>query len=269
MLSGALESKPLSSSITFYSSTNIAHSHNTNIHPSTSPLFLCRWQIVTSTIVHLSKASTKTHTHTHTHTDPLIPSGTVEEMEEARLVLLKDLTKLENLSIEGAERVSQKITADSVKLAAALLTRLEQQAEKEKQANVNASTYPDNQANNTNITNNAPATAFNHRHRQHQGDNDLVELVRNKFDNGWQLRLNDLGMRSAYGQQQHRVYSITEKHAKKLRGMWEVSRRNVDVDANIEEGKEGREDTEGMEAAFKADLLSLLVRYEALEAKGW
>ena len=32
VLSGALESQPLSSSITFYSSTSISHNHNTNIH---------------------------------------------------------------------------------------------------------------------------------------------------------------------------------------------------------------------------------------------
>ncbi len=86
-----------------------------------------------------------------------------------------------------------------------------------------------------------------------------VEMLKNAHNDHVSLRLKgDVGAgvdvkKVAYLQQDHRIVTISGAHLRKLRSLWEAN--NIS-DATSEQG-------------FRADLFSILTRYQALEGKGW
>ena len=170
--------------------------------------------------------------------DPLIPSMAAGNPADALLVA--DLQRLDNMPAGAAERIAAQIVADSARLSKALATYIQHTDN-----NVATATPAAAAAAATEV---APGWAAAH-------PSSAVEVSVDQHNGDLRLRLRAQAagpLAAATLVRQMRVYTLGRAHAEKLHALWRAANKD-----------------DGRPSGFYEDVFCLLVRYAALEGKGW
>jgi len=186
--------------------------------------------------------------------DPLLPSGSKEELAYAREELRKDLEQLDEMTVSSAASIADQISSDSSKLAAALSLRIKSKA----------------------------AEGLVAKPKR------LIEVLDNKYNEDVFLRLapeaNTLSFQPKG--QVVRGFAISGEHLRKMRILWNTNmnigdehnkkqkqRKTTGRSSVVVEGKEEEEEEEEEEERkqqrFLNDLFVALARYQAVESFGY
>jgi Phosphorylated CTD interacting factor 1 WW domain len=161
--------------------------------------------------------------------DPLLPS--VAENNPAEQNLFEDLKKLENMSEEGARRISRRLQADSANLSDALYKRMLLRIEREK------------------------------------GLQFPVSVISNQYNGDMKVALEGASSADKYSKRV-RTFTISAAHAAKLRQLWDYKRSRTKLQVAGHEEVTAANDGSALRC-FEEDLFSLLARYSVLEGYGW
>ena len=177
--------------------------------------------------------------------DPLLPS--VSENNPAEQNLFEDLKKLENMSFDGASRVSRSIQRDSAHLSDQLFKRMMLRIRKE---------------------------------RDQTESSFSVTVVSNKYNGDLKVSLegnNGIDIPSVL----HRVFTISAAHALKLRLLFDWNKLVASTGGVTLEGTVSRPEGEGggdgehvaaqndRSIDFENHMFCVLARYSVLEGYGW
>ena len=205
--------------------------------------------------------------------------------------MLDDLSRLDNMSLDGAQRTATTIVADAKRLSQALATRrllaMNQMtsinsdvAGFNTHANANANANTGNIPNQRRVwsqpqTSSATATATTTTSNvwTPAASSSLVEFSQNEINGDLKLRLRAGG--DAHSKQL-RVFAVSAMHTSKLYTMWRDRSNNDHVSQHTSQEQRTDNDTDAdgdiwveRPAMFYEDLFCLLARYAALEGKGW
>ena len=198
-----------------------------------------RWQYLAKTheMEHLDTASVPL--------EPLIPS--MASGNPAGALLITDLQRLDNMPEGAAKRVAEQIVADSARLSRALAARIQQRVK-------TASAAVDETARHGSTEMVAKVTAA-------WASAGQVEVSSDQHNGDLRLRLGAqaTGPLAAAGlANQLRVFTVGRARADWLHEQWRMCVPTTNNDAD-----------DGVPARFYEDVFCLLVRYAALEGKGW
>ena len=185
--------------------------------------------------------------------DPLLPS--VAENNPAEQSLFEDLKKLENMSEEGARRISRRLQVDSANLSDALYKRMLLRIDREKEH----SQWP-------------PIKEIGAEGVEDTLEKKLlfpVQVTTNQYNGDKKVTL-DASSADKYSKRV-RTFTVSAAHAAKLRHLWDYKRR--DRKQQLSRHKDHEEatttDNDSSSRTFEEDLFSLLARYSVLEGYGW
>lgn len=176
--------------------------------------------------------------------DPLLPS--VYENNPAELNLFEDLKKLENMSVDGAGRVSKSIQRDSAYLSDLVFKKMMIRIKKE---------------------------------REQTGNSFIVNVTPNKNNGDLKVSLEIIDGMDAPSTR-HRVFTISAAHAFKLQLMFDRNKLDVKTGGVVSDdpavgAEAGERDGEyiapqnNKSADFDNHLFCVLARYSVLEGYGW
>jgi Phosphorylated CTD interacting factor 1 WW domain len=186
--------------------------------------------------------------------DPLLPS--VAENNPAEQNLFEDLKKLENMTEEGARRISRRLQVDSANLSDALYKRMLLRIEREKELGQSPSVKDIDAEGEENIV--KKALQF------------PVSVISNQYNGDMKVALEGASSADKYSKRV-RTFTISAAHAAKLRQLWDYKRSRTKQQVAERNGHEevtAADDGSALRC-FEEDLFSLLARYSVLEGYGW
>ena len=183
--------------------------------------------------------------------DPLLPS--VAENNPAEQNLFEDLKKLENMSEEGARRISRRLQVDSANLSDALYKRMLLRIEREKELRQSPSVKEIDTEGDESTVKKAPQFP--------------VSVISNQYNGDMKVALEGASSADKYSKRV-RTFTISAAHAAKLRQLWEYKRSRTKQQVAGHEEVTAADDGSILRC-FEEDLFSLLARYSVLEGYGW
>lgn len=197
--------------------------------------------------------------------DPLLPS--VSENNPAEINLFEDLKKLENMSPDGASRVSRSIQRDSAYLSDQLFKRMMLRIRKEKDEIAESERRGEGEKENRGDSSvNALASQ----------NSFTVSAVPNKYNGDLKVSLEGSSGTDAHSARM-RVFTISAAHALKLQLLHNWNKSGVSSGGHASDsvpavsGRDAGDDAAQSERSieFKKHLFCLLARYSVLEGYGW